>query len=123
LRAYQDEPISPDDLKFLRANFREGPGTTNWPSGTIEYRFGDDEEGVVWISSSVDGEPRFWRFEPGVRFEPPQACACMWGIWASTPSGLERLALRVLNCGQLRERVFGLCVSGELGRRLRQAGP
>ncbi len=122
LSAYQDEPVRPDDLASLRGSLLEGPSTTNWLPETINYQFGDDDDGVLFISSSMTGEPRFGWFDPDQRDQSGAAC-CRWKIWGASPTGLERLARRVLHCGQVRERIFGLGDSNVLGRRLRQAGP
>lgn len=124
LTAYQDDPLGAVDLAFLRANFREGPVTTNWPPETISYQFGQDQDGFLLIQTSATGAPCFVRFDP-YEFtknlsERVRNAGCLWTIWGSSPACLERLAQRILHCGQFSERVFGMGDNKELGRRLRQ---
>lgn len=117
LRAYQDEPLAPGDLHFLRSNFEEGPIVKNWPPSTISYRFGHDD-GVINVTTSTTAQPAFGWYHPEL-VEKASAACCVWTIWGESWVAMERLARQVMSCGQIRERLYGYGDSEEIANRLR----
>ena len=82
--AAQDE-LSPDDLSFLKSNFRQLPTTSGWP-GNTNHRF-ESERGAILI---WDGQDR----------------GADWFLWAHTTSDLKALLQSVWHCGGLARSLY-----------------
>jgi hypothetical protein len=97
----QDEPLSDDDLAFLRSRFDEAPTTHGWP-GDNQYRFErGDHRVLVW-----DGEEQ-----------------ADWWITATSEDDLAELATELWECGNLHASLWSNDNRGETVLEQLRHGP